>query len=137
MYKLFFGLTLLIMACNDQPATTTTEKKEEATAAEPSKRRVEILDPEANQFFDSSTAIDVVGSGFTWTEGPLYIKDGDYFLFSDVVNNRIYKWKEGDSTQLYLEPSGYLGTQKGKKEPGSNALALNNQGELVLCQQGE
>jgi gluconolactonase len=104
---------------------------------DPTPRRIEILDREALQFFDSTTTIDIVGSGFKWTEGPLYIKDGDYFLFSDIPNNRILKWKEGDSCRLYLEPSGYLGTQQGKREPGSNGLLLDAKGNLVLCQHGE
>lgn len=136
MNNLFLLIFLLFVACSDQPATGSSSNKD-ADPPGGSKRRVEILDPEALQFFDSTTAIDVIAGGFEWTEGPLYIQDGDYFLFSDIPNNRIYKWKEGDSVQLYLEPSGYLGTMKGKKEPGSNALLLDSKGNLVLCQHGE
>jgi gluconolactonase len=138
MRNLFLFFFLLAVACNDQttagPTSTTKDQPDTPALAT---RRVEILDPEANQFFDSTTTVDVIGGGFLWTEGPLYIKDGDYFLFSDVIGNRIYKWKEGDSIKLYLEPSGYLGTQKGKKEPGSNGLLLDANGRLVLCQHGE
>jgi gluconolactonase len=138
MHNLFLFLFLLSVACNDQPTAGTTEvKKDQPDSPALAVRRVEILDPEANQFFDSTTTVDVIGGGFLWTEGPLYIKDGDYFLFSDIPRNRIYKWKEGDSIKLYLEPSGYLGTQQGKKEPGSNALLLDANGRLVLCQHGE
>jgi gluconolactonase len=125
MHK-FLLFAMLFSACN-----TPENKQSQAT------RRVEILDPEAGQFVDSSTTIDIVGSGFTWTEGPLYIKDGDYFLFSDIPNNRIYKWKEGDSVKLYLEPSGFMGDVKDMREPGSNALLLDAKGNLVLCQHGE
>jgi gluconolactonase len=134
MHNLFLFAVLLFIACNDQPAGDQSANNEPAND---SKRRVEILDPEANQFFDSSTTIDIVGSGFKWTEGPLYIKDGDYFLFSDIPRNRIYKWKEGDSARLYLEPSGFMGDIKGMHEPGSNALLLDARGNLVLCQHGE
>jgi gluconolactonase len=138
MHNLFFLLFLLSVACNDQPtAGTAPAKNDQPDTPALAVRRVEILDPEANQFFDATTTIDVIGSGFLWTEGPLYIKEGDYFLFSDIPRNRIYKWKEGDSIQLYLEPAGYLGTQQGKKEPGSNGLLLDANGRLVLCQHGE
>lgn len=136
MNNLFLLMLLALFACNDQPAAGQQETKPSDTVTA-STRRIEILDPEAFQFFDSTTTIDVIAGGFEWTEGPLYIAGGDYFLFSDIPRNRIYKWKEGDSVKLYLEPSGYLGTVKGKKEPGSNGLLLHTDGHLVLCQHGE
>jgi Gluconolactonase len=133
MHRLLFVAILFSAACNNQPVAGTWAETEKNRST----GRVEILDPEASQFFDSTTAIEIVDSGFAWTEGPLYIKDGDYFLFSDIPNNRIYKWKEGDSARLYLEPSGFMGDIKGMREPGSNGLLLDAQGRLVLCQHGE
>jgi Gluconolactonase len=133
MNRLLLIAILFSLACNDQPEAVPEAETEKTETT----RRVEILDPEASQFFDSATSIDIVDSGFAWTEGPLYIKDGDYFLFSDIPRNRIFKWKEGDSAQLYLEPSGFMGDIQGMREPGSNALLLDANGNLVLCQHGE
>src|SRR5680860_333725 len=39
---------------------------------------IEILDDEALQIIDPETEIEVIGSGFAWTEGPLYVAEGDY-----------------------------------------------------------
>jgi gluconolactonase len=58
-------------------------------------------------------------------------------LFSDVPENKIYKWKEGNAAKLYLAPSGYTSSLKRVGgEDGSNGLALDIKGRLLLCQSG-
>jgi gluconolactonase len=98
---------------------------------------VERLDPMLDSFFGEDVEIEVLASGFEWTEGPLWLKGEDALIFSDVPTNKIWKWTEKDSISLYLEPSGYLGDRTGKKEPGSNGLTLNDAGDLILSQHGE
>ena len=58
-------------------------------------------------------------------------------LFSDVPMNTIYKWTEEKGAEVYLKPSGYTGHTQKCKEPGSNGLTLDNEGNLVLCQHGD
>jgi len=127
---LISGITIT-MACNNQTATNTTNRTD-STA-----RKIAIFDPEANKLIDSNAIVEVIAGGFKWTEGPLYIADGDYLLFSDIPNNKIYKWKEGQDTSLFLTPSGNTTNPNLKNEPGSNALLLNSKGGLVLCQHGD
>jgi gluconolactonase len=86
---------------------------------------------------DSSATIEVIASGYKWTEGPVYVKDGGYLLFSDIPNNTINKWKEGSGASLYLTPSGHTGQEVKVVEPGSNGLVLDSKGSLVLCQHGD
>jgi gluconolactonase len=99
-------------------------------------RHISILDKEALKLIDSTAAIEIIASGYKWSEGPLYVSNGDYLLFSDVPANCIYKWKEGQGASLYLAPSGYTGTAPKEKEPGSNGLLIDKNGKLVLCQHG-
>ena len=101
--------------------------------------RIEILDAEGATLIDSTAKVENLTGGFSWTEGPLYIADGDYVLFSDIPANSIMKWKEGAGVTTYLHPSGYTGdSAKGpKNEPGSNGLILDKNGKLVLCQHGD
>jgi gluconolactonase len=98
---------------------------------------IEILDDEALQLIDPKTEIEVIGSGFEWTEGPLWIADGNYLLFSDIPNNTVFKIDSEGNTSEYLNPSGYLQANDGGKEPGSNGLLLSPDGDLVLMQHGE
>ena len=92
---------------------------------------------EVNQVINPETEIEVLAEGFSWSEGPLWIEDGQYLIFSDVPQNRVYKWDEEDSITVFLEPSGYTSETRRGGEPGSNGLFLDPAGQLVLCQHGD
>lgn len=64
-------------------------------------------------------------------------KEGKYLLFSDVKQNTIFKWKEGEGISPFLKPSGYTGRMTYSDEPGSNGLIINKNGELVACEHGD
>ena len=81
--------------------------------------------------------IEVLASGYIWTEGPVWVKNGNYLLFSDVPANTIFKWKENEGVNIFLTPSGYTGTGIYSNEPGSNGLIINQKGELVACEHGD
>jgi gluconolactonase len=126
-----------LATCNSQSAGT--EKKDSVVSVNTktdSPKHISILDPEALNLMDSNAVIEVIAEGYKWSEGPVYITDSDYLLFSDVPANRIYKWKQGNGASLYLDHSGYTGTIPKEKEPGSNGLVIDKKGRLVLCQQG-
>jgi gluconolactonase len=63
---------------------------------------------------------EIVGEGFGFTEGPVWHRRG-FLLFSDIPNNRIHRWRDGETT-VYREPSGR-----------SNGLTFDEQGRLVSC----
>jgi len=92
-------------------------------------RALDILSPDAE--------IKRMATGFSWTEGPLWVEDGQYLLFSDIPNNKVYKMNVEGDTSTYLYPSGFTGDGFYSNEPGSNALLLNPKGELVLMQHGD
>ncbi len=98
---------------------------------------IEILHDEALNLLDPEAKIEVIGSGFQWTEGPLYVSKGKYLLFSDIPNNTVYKIDKKGKLTEYLKPSGYLGEGTYGDEPGSNGLLLSPDGALVLMQHGE
>lgn len=83
------------------------------------------------------TQIEVLAEGFKWSEGPIWIKDGSYLIFSDVPANTMYKWQEGKPLETFLKPSGYTGKMPYSGEPGSNGLTINLSGELVACEHGD
>ncbi len=57
-------------------------------------------------------------------------------LYSDIHRNTIYKWEDGKGVSPCLPFSGYSGTREGPGG-GSNGLALDNNGKLLLCRQGD
>lgn len=98
---------------------------------------IEKLHPDLDAVVDTNATVTVIADGFEWVEGPLWVEKEKMLLFSDVLKNRIYKWTAQKGTSVYLEPSGYTGTIPRGKELGSNGLAINAQGQLVICQHGD
>jgi gluconolactonase len=95
-------------------------------------------DPELSNLINIEDKLEVLGEGFEWSEGPVWIKDGNYLLFSDVPTNIIYKWKEGEKITEFLNPSGYTGIMPYSNEPGSNGLTISNDGKYLLaCEHGD
>ncbi len=98
---------------------------------------IEFLDPAAEQLIDPDAKIEKLATGFEWSEGPAWVADGGYVIFSDIPRNSVYKWKEGEGLTLYLKPAGYTASGGRDGESGSNGLAIDSQGRLVLCQHGD
>jgi len=110
-----------------------------ATPADPtSSARFVRLDPRFDRLVPPDAKVERIADGFTWVEGPVWDRRGGYLLFSDIPANAVYKWKEGEGVSLFLKPSGYTGAAPfAGREPGSNGLALDLQGRLVLAQHGD
>jgi gluconolactonase len=98
---------------------------------------IERVDPEITSVLDNDATITLLSSGYAWSEGPVWLQDKKTLLFSDIPANSIYQWSDSLGVQLYLRPSGYTGPGTRGGELGSNALLLNRQGQLVLCQHGD
>lgn len=109
--------------------------------------RVETLQPELGTFLASDAKMEVLAGGFTWTEGPLWVPPGanvdgcdsdtGCLLFSDIPRNTIFRWTPGRGIDTFMTPSGYTGVTFYGAEPGSNALALDTEGRLVICEHGD
>jgi len=68
------------------------------------------LDPRFDRLVPPGAVLEKLVDDHGWTEGPVWVRDGGYLLFSDVVKNRIYRWKEGEGESVYLDRSGYTGS---------------------------
>lgn len=98
--------------------------------------KIELYDSSAAAFIDSNAAIEVIGKNYKWSEGPVWVPARKMLLFSAVLENKIYKWDGKGSPTVYLTPSGYTDTAYRDGENGSNGLALDKEGRLLLCQSG-
>ncbi len=103
----------------------------------PTLGKVVRLDPALEAILPANATIEVLASGFQWTEGPVWVAKGGYLLFSDTKQNTIFKWHPTEGLSTFLKPAGYTGTGSYGDEPGSNGLILNSKGELVACEHGD
>src|SRR5262245_46427797 len=73
----------------------------------PLKGSLQSADPRFDQLFPKGAQLEKLAGGFKWTEGPAWIKDGGYLVFSDIPNNTVNKWQPGKGlTKDFIKPSG-------------------------------
>ena len=104
----------------------------------PTMGEVVRVDPKLDELIDADAKIEVLASGFDWSEGPVWVpRDGGYLLFSDVPKNTVFKWQEEKGLEPFLKPSGFTGIGRYSDEPGSNGLTLDRDGRLISCEHGD
>jgi gluconolactonase len=95
---------------------------------------IERLDPSVAAIVPANATLERVATGFTWTEGPIWIKSGGFLLFADIPSNSIRKLTPDGKVSIFLQPSGYLGSAPyGGAEPGSNGMTLDARGRLTVA----
>lgn len=100
--------------------------------------RVDRRDPRLDAIIAPDAEIEILASGFDWSEGPVWDRANGRLLFSDIPKNTVFAWEGGSTIDVFLMPSGYTGPSDDySREPGSNGLAFDADGRLILCQHGD
>jgi len=81
------------------------------------------MDYDFRRIAPEGTQAERLATGFYFTEGPVWVAQGGYLLFSDIPASRIKKWSPRDGIQDFRVPSGK-----------SNGLTLDKQGRLIACE---
>jgi gluconolactonase len=98
---------------------------------------VDRKDAAIDELIGKNPKIFKLAEGFTFTEGPVWVRDGGYLLFSDPNENRIYKYTSDGQLSVFRERSGYEAPDIAEYgQPGSNGLTLDPQGRLTINQHG-
>ena len=84
---------------------------------------LEVRDDRILSVLDADSEIEVVGSGFEFTEGPVWDHNNDSLIFSDMPGNKMRKWTQSGGVEPYRDPSNM-----------ANGNAYDNLGRLVSCE---
>ena len=122
---IFFVITISIISCKSGENTVNEFKTIGS---------IEKLDQRLDNIINVDAKIEVLGEGYSWSEGPVWVEKDQILIWSDVPENTVYSWRPDGHAEVYLKPSGFTGEGKGD---GSNGLLLSPAGELVLCQHGD
>lgn len=145
MRTLFFGLPALAAAVVNFGGCAASGPSlpwlESFTPPYPAIGKVERKDARLDKILPADAKMEILVRGMTWCEGPVWVKDGGYLLFSEIPLNYVMKWKEGEGAGIYLEKGGFEGPyprpgHAKPDEPGSNGLILDPEGRLILMQHG-
>ena len=118
-------------------ATLDFYKPGRGTSIQQVETKIQRNDPALDAIIAPDAKIEKLAGGFLFTEGPVWVRDGGYLLFSDPNNNLIYRWSEEDGVSVYRTHSGYTGMNIGEYgQPGSNGLTVDAQGRLTINEHG-
>ncbi|MEY3404971.1 MAG: hypothetical protein RL161_401, partial [Bacteroidota bacterium] len=53
---------------------------------------IEVFDPALGTLIDTMAVPEILGEGYAWSEGPVWVSAHNMLLFSDIPNNAIMKW---------------------------------------------
>ncbi len=82
-------------------------------------RLLDLLAPDA--------AVERLGGGAAWSEGPLYLPDDDAVIWSDIPGKRVLRWTAATG-EVTVD-------REGVEYP--NGRAVDGQGRVVECSHGE
>ena len=131
-----FVITLLSSCTREKGSSVESEVLE---VPKNQKCDVVLHDKNAGTIIDDSIDLEVLAQGFEIAEGPLWVASKKMLLFSDVKGNKIYSWTEEDGLNTFLSPGGHteIAPYFEGGVLGSNGLALDLQGNLIICQHGD
>ncbi len=119
----------LVLACSTPPP---------APVPEPDHGDGTVLkhSPELDAIVPGDYIIEKIDDGFVFIEGPVWVENPGYLLFSDVRGDTIYQWTPGAKSKPFLTPV-YSGPPP--EEPrgiGPNGLTLDGKGNLIISEHG-
>ena len=143
MKKALLG-SLTLMACLAFLDCSQQSKQETNQPSSPPPQPASLgsvveKDPDLKDIISADAKIEKLAGSFTFTEGPIWIKEGEgYLLFSDIPNNAIMKWTPDGKVSTFRKPSGYTGPPPPAGSfIGSNGLTLDKEGRLIICEHGD
>ena len=95
------------------------------------------LAPGLDRILDADAPFETIATGIQWAEGPVWVPDGEFLLFSDPPANVMRKWSRAGGVSGFLRPSGLPNPDPRLiREAGSNGLALDHRGRLIIAASG-
>ncbi|MCH9672522.1 MAG: SMP-30/gluconolactonase/LRE family protein [Gammaproteobacteria bacterium] len=87
---------------------------------------IHVIDERFSKYRIFNAAVERLFTGCRWAEGPVWVGDGGYLLWSDIPNNRMLKWEQSTGeVSVYRSPSNF-----------ANGNTRDRSGRLITCEHG-
>lgn len=80
-------------------------------------------DPKFHNLVLPNAELTKLAGGMLWAEGPVYFAQGDYLLWSDIPNNKVYQWVEDCGPRIFDAQAN-----------NSNGHTIDGLGRLISCE---
>ena len=89
-----------------------------------------VLDKSFAHLINGNARLKKLWTGSAWAEGPVFFRDGNFLLFSDIPNDRIMRFVP--------DFSGLEGTMSVYRQPANNTNGHTRdlEGRLISCEHG-
>jgi gluconolactonase len=118
-------LSGLVLALFLAALVAASEQKEPAMTKQTPKARIEILDDACKAALAPDAEVRQIAGGLKFTEGPAWMPEGQFLVFSDIPADTLYRWDEAGGLKVWREGSH-----------NSNGNTVDGQGRLVTCEHG-
>ena len=85
--------------------------------------KFEIRDERFFEVIDPDAELEVLASGFVFTEGPIWHQHEHWLVFSDIISSVQYKWSQADGLSEFRKPSNM-----------SNGNFFDREGRIISCE---
>lgn len=92
------------------------------------------LDPALDSVIAPGSKIERIATGFKFVEGPMWHQNR--LWFSDLVGNKLYAVSKDGKLEMLLDHAGGLDSFPAGAYMGSNAMAADKDGSVLLIEQG-
>ena len=82
-----------------------------------------VIDPQFRNLVDEHAPVSQIGSGFTFTEGPIWHPREQYLLFSDMPADVRRRWDASSGVSEIMRPSNK-----------ANGMTYDADLNLVICE---
>jgi gluconolactonase len=84
---------------------------------------VVVNSDELRELVDADSAVESIGSGFIFTEGPIWHAEEEFLLFSDMPGDVRRRWSEADGVTEVMRPANKC-----------NGMVYDADGNLLVCE---
>jgi gluconolactonase len=83
---------------------------------------VSVHSEKLRELVDEDAEVEQIATGFTFTEGPIWMADGSLH-FSDMPGDKRRRWRPDEGVTVLRDPSNKC-----------NGMTLDNDGNLIVCE---
>jgi gluconolactonase len=83
---------------------------------------IDIRSEKIRQLVDENVEIRQLGAGYGWVEGPIWVQEGDFLLFSDILHDARRRW-DFSGVRTVITPTLF-----------GNGMTLDAEGRLLVCE---
>jgi gluconolactonase len=83
----------------------------------------DIRDDRFYEVVDTGAELERIADGFKFIEGPIWHPVTHHLIFSDIIGNAMYRWREGEGIRVFRKPSHM-----------ANGNTYDTHGRILTCE---